>query len=308
MRGTGTTGATGGSLADGRLGFGIAVICFASLMFSMMVACVKLLGAGYSPLQVLLMRYAFGLTLSLPLLWRSGSELWRTERPVSHVVRAIYGLIATFAMFYSVTRMPLATATAISFAMPLFLTMLSVPLLGESVGWRRATAAAVGFAGVLIIVQPGADLNWIALVALIGAFFYALAVVAIRQLSRREPANRIFFIYALANIVVASACMPFVWVTPTWQDWLIFAAVGALGAAAQYAFLIGYRHAPATVLAPFDYTQIVFALAVGYFAWGEVPADASFLGGAIIIGSGFYIWWRERRREHRPIKSNRYCD
>ena len=280
---------------DNRLGLGIAAICFASLTFAVMIACVKLLGAGYSPMQVLLMRYVFGLALALPLLWREGAELWRTDRPFGHVIRAGYGLLSTFAIFYAVTRMPIATVTAISFAMPLFLTMLSVPLLGESVGWRRATAAAVGFGGVLIIVQPGAGLNAIALIALGGAFFYAMAVVAIRQLSRREPASRIFFLYAIANIVVAGMAMPFVWVTPSLEDWLIFAAVGGLGAAAQYAFLIAYRQAPATVLAPFDYTQILFALGIGYFAWGETPLPESFLGGAIIIASGIYIWWRERR-------------
>lgn len=284
-----------GQVGENRLGFGIAALCFAALTFSMMIACVKLLGPDYSPLQVLLMRYVFGLAFCLPLFWREGSGLWRSERPWGHVIRAIYGLLSTFAMFYAVTRMPIATATAISFAMPLFLTVLSVPLLGESVGWRRATAAAVGFGGVLIIVQPGVDLNWIALVALGGAFFYAMAVVAIRQLTLREPASRIFFLYAIANIVVAGAAMPFVWVTPSLQDWLVFAGVGALGAIAQYAFLIAYRQAPAMVLAPFDYTQILFALAIGYFAWGEVPAAASFLGGSIIIGSGIFIWWRERR-------------
>lgn len=280
---------------DNGLGLGIAAICFASLTFAMMIACVKLLGTGYSPMQVLLMRYVFGLGIALPFLWREGSKLWRTERPFGHVIRACYGLLSTFAIFYAVTRMPIATVTAISFAMPLFLTMLSMPLLGERVGWRRATAAAVGFGGVLIIVQPGADLNAIALVALGGAFFYAMAVVAIRQLSRWEPVGRIFFLYAIANIVIAGAAMPFVWVTPSLEDWLIFAAVGALGAVAQYVFLIAYRQAPATVLAPFDYTQILFALGIGYFAWGETPLPESFLGGAIIIASGIFIWWRERR-------------
>lgn len=282
-----------------RLGFGIAMICLAALTFAAMFACVKLLGSGYSPLQVLLMRYGFGLTFSLPLLWRAGPALWRTDRPLGHVIRAGYGLVSTFAMFYAVTRMPIATATAIGFAMPLFLTMLSVPMLGEAVGWRRVVAALVGFGGVLLIVNPGRDLNLIALVALAGAFFYALAVVAIRQLSRREPANRIYFLYALANIGVTGAAMPWVWVTPSLEDWLVFALVGALGAAAQYAFLIAYRHAPATVLAPFDYTQILFALAIGYIAWGETPAAQSFLGGTIIVASGLYIWWRERRLARR---------
>ena len=88
-----------------------AALCFAALTFSMMVACVKLLGSGYSPMQVLLMRYVFGLAFCLPLFWREGSALWRTERPMGHVIRAIYGLLSTFAMFYAVTRMPIATAT-----------------------------------------------------------------------------------------------------------------------------------------------------------------------------------------------------
>lgn len=282
-----------------RLGFAIGLICFAALMFAAMFACVKLLGSGYSPLQVLLMRYGFGLALSLPLLWRDGSALWRTDRPFGHVVRACYGLISTFAMFYAVTRMPIATVTAISFAMPLFLTVLSVPMLGESVGWRRVLAAFVGFGGVLLIVNPGSNLNLIALIALAGAFFYAMAVVAIRQLSRREPANRIYFLYALANITVTGAAMPWVWVTPSLEDWLIFLLIGALGAVAQYGFLVAYRYAPATVLAPFDYSQILFALAIGYIAWGETPAMQSFGGGAIIIASGLYIWWRERRLARR---------
>ena len=278
-----------------RLGFAIAMVCFASLTFAVLFACVKLLGAGYSPFQVLLMRYGFGLALSLPLLWRTGPALWRTDRPFSHVIRACYGIASTFTMFYAVTRMPIATVTAISFAMPLFLTVLSVPLLGETVGWRRALAAVVGFGGVLIIVNPGADLNLVALVALVGAFFYAMAVVAIRQLSRREPANRIYFLYAMANIAVTGMAMPWVWVTPTLEHWLVFILIGGLGGAAQYAFLIAYRHAPATVLAPFDYSQILFALAIGYFAWGETPLPQSFLGGGIVIASGLFIWWRERR-------------
>ena len=130
-------------LADNRLGFAIAMVCVASLTFAMMFACVKLLGAGYSPFQVLLMRYGFGLALSMPLLWRAGPALWQTDSPFSHLIRAGYGIASTFTLFYAVTRMPIATVTAISFAMPLFLTVLSVPLLGETVGWRRALAEDV---------------------------------------------------------------------------------------------------------------------------------------------------------------------
>ncbi len=282
-----------------RLGFAIGLVCFAAFTFAALFACVKLLGSGYSPLQVLFLRYGFGLAVSLPFLWRMGPQLWQTKRPFGHAVRAFYGLASSMALYYAVTRMPIATVTAISFAMPLFLTMLSVPLLKESVGWRRATAAVVGFGGVLIIVNPGSDLNEIALIALVGAFFYAMAVVSIRQLSMQEPAKRIFFLYAIANIIFAGATMPFVWVPPSLEDWVLFAVVGVLGAAAQYAFIVAYRHAPATVLAPFDYSQILFALGIGYLAWAETPEPQSFAGGAVIIASGIFIWWRERQLARR---------
>lgn len=278
-----------------RVGLAIGLVCLSSFTFAVMFAGVKFLDGRYSPLQVLLLRYAIGLLVSLPLVLRAGRRAWATNRPLAHGIRALYGLISTVLIFYAVTRMPLATVTAISFSMPLFLTMLSMPLLGEKVGWRRATATAVGFAGVLVIVNPGGELSWVALLALTSALFYALAVTAVRQLSTSEPAVCIYVYYSLANVVVCSLAMPWLWKMPDALDWGVFLLIGALGAGAQYCFLVAYRNAPASIIAPFDYSQILFALLIGYLAWGELPASQSLVGGAIIVGSGIYIWWRERR-------------
>lgn len=276
-----------------QVGRAIALVCLAALTFSMLFACVKFLDGRYPPMQVLLLRYAIGLALSLPLVLRAGHAAWRTQRPFGHAVRAAYGLISTVILFYAVSRMPLATVTAISFSMPLFLTALSVPLLGERVGWRRASATAAGFLGVLIVVNPDGALNWVAALALASALFYALAVIAVRQLSSSEPAVRIYVYYCVANILVCGAAMPWLWVWPTATDWAVFTLIGALGAVAQYCFLSAYRIAPAAIIAPFDYAQILFALMLGYLVWAELPTAQSFIGGAVIVASGLYIWRRE---------------
>lgn len=286
---------SGSAATPHRVGLAIGLVCLSSLTFAVMFAGVKFLDGRYSPLQVLLLRYAIGFVVSLPLVLRAGRRAWSTDRPIAHGIRALYGLVSTVLIFYAVTRMPLATVTALSFSMPLFLTILSMPLLGETVGWRRATATIVGFAGVLIVVDPGGELSWVALAALTSALFYALAVTAVRQLSTTEPAVCIYVYYSLANVAVCSLAMPWLWITPTSVDWGVFLVIGALGAGAQYCFLVAYRNAPASIIAPFDYSQILFALAIGYVVWDELPTAQSFTGGAIIVASGIFIWWRESR-------------
>lgn len=290
------------STPEHRVGLAIGLVCLSSFTFALMFAGVKFLDGRYSPLQVLLLRYAIGLLVSLPLVLRAGRRAWTTSRPMAHGIRALYGLVSTVLIFFAVTRMPLATVTALSFSMPLFLTMLSMPLLGEKVGWRRATATAVGFAGVLIVVDPGGELSWVALLAITSALFYALAVTAVRQLSTSEPAVCIYVYYSLANVVICGLAMPWLWTPPTVVDWGVFLLIGALGAGAQYCFLVAYRNAPASIIAPFDYSQILFALLIGFLVWGELPTAQSFLGGAIIVGSGIFIWWRESRLAARRAR------
>lgn len=281
-------------LPQPRVPLAIALACAAALSFAVIFAAVKFLGSGYSPIQVLFLRYAIGLVIGLPFLLRIGRTAWKTDHPQSHVLRAIWGILSTLCMFYAVTRMPLATVTALSFSMPLFLTALSMPLLGERVGWRRVTATAAGFIGVLIVVGPPGDLNWIALIGLGGALFYALAVISIRQLAASEPSARIFLWYALANVVLCGAALPWVWVTPSAFEWALFALIGSLGSVAQYCFIVAYRYAPASVIAPFDYSQLLFALVIGLVLWQELPTNRSLIGGTVITVAGLFIWWRER--------------
>ncbi len=278
-----------------NVGRAILIVCIAGFTFWILFAMVKLLDGRYSPFQILLLRYGIGFGLSLPWLIRIGRPAVRTRRPAAHIVRAGYGLLSTVSLFYAVNHLPLGTVTALSYSMPLFVTALSWPMLGEPVGWRRTTATLIGFAGVLIIVNPGSDMNFCAVAAAASALFYALGAISIRRLSRSETTACIYVFYNVANIVVCGALMPWLWVEPTGQDWLIFLGIGLLGAGAQLGFLTAYRGAAASIIAPFDYLQIPFLLLIGYVVWDETPRTQSFAGGIIIIASGLYIWFRERR-------------
>ena len=278
-----------------NIGRAIAVVCAAGFTFSLMFTAVKLLDGRYSPFQILLLRYGIGFAISLPWLVRIGRPAIQTHRPLAHVVRAAYGLLSTISLFFAVNHLPLGTVTALSYSMPIFLTALSWPMLGEVVGWRRATATVIGFFGVVIIVDPSSDTNIYAIAAAASAVFYALAAISIRQLSKSETTSCIYVLYNLANIVVCGALMPWFWVAPTMEDWIIFFCIGFLGAAAQLGFLIAYRSAAASIIAPFDYLQILFLILIGYLIWGEIPRTQSLLGGSLIVASGLYIWARERK-------------
>lgn len=278
-----------------RIGLGILLVSVSALGFAAMMAFIKHLDGRYSPMQLLFIRYGMGMILFLPIIWKAGREAWVTTKPAGHVTRAVYGLVSTLISFYVITKIPLATATTISFSMPLFLTLLSVPLLGEAVGWRRTAATLFGFTGILIIANPGGEPNPYMVLALGGAFLYAMAVTSVRKLSRTEPSIRIYVYYSMASVLIAGVTMPWLWVWPDGPDLMILLTIGVLGTVSQYWFLMAYRYAPATVIAPFDYTRLPFALGLGFFIWGELPSNWAFLGGAIIVASGFYIWWRERR-------------
>ena len=278
-----------------NIGRAITIICAAGFTFSLMFAAVKLLDGRYSPFQILLLRYSIGFALSLPYLIRIGRPAIFTRRPLAHAVRAAYGILSTINLFIAVNHLPLGTVTALSYSMPLFLTLLSWPMLGEAVGWRRATATIVGFIGITIIVDPSSDTNLYAIAAVASAVFYALAAISVRQLSRSETTSCIYVLYNLANIVVCGTLMPWFWITPTLEDWIIFFCIGFLGAAAQLGFLIAYRSAAATIIAPFDYLQIIFLILIGYLIWNEIPRSQSILGASLIVFSGLYIWARERK-------------
>jgi drug/metabolite transporter (DMT)-like permease len=272
-----------------------------AFLFSAMDALVKLATVRHPTGQIIFFRNLFALVpLYFFIRQAGGLGILRTQRLGQHILRSLGGIASMFCLFLAYAYMPLADAMAIATAGPIFLTALSVPLLGEHVGWRRWAAVFAGFIGILIITRPGSGVFGVAaLLPLAGAFFYALAMVQIRKLSTSEPPARIVFYFTIAAVVLGGASLPWQWVTPTPLSLVYLVGIGLVGGFAQMAMTHAFRLAPVAVVAPFDYTALVFATGFGYAIWGQIPDRFVWAGAAIVIASGLYILHREtvRRRQ-----------
>lgn len=276
---------------------GIGSMIMATLVFTLLQALVKDLAArGYPTLQLVFFRSLFALLPVLLLIRAQGGwSLLKTSRPRQHFYRCLAGLIAMACYFKAYSLLGMADAVAIGFSAPLFMTLLSIPLLGETVGKHRWTALLVGFAGVLIMVRPGGDLfQPAALIGLAGALCYALAMIAIRGMSRQEHSLTIVFYYSLFGAVVTGGTIPFVFIMPgTWLDGLLLVGLGVLGGVGQFFLTQAFRLAPVAAVAPFDYTAMIWAIALGLILFGEWPSTGVVIGAVVVGISGWYIAHRE---------------
>ncbi len=284
-------------LGKERVGLGIALAVAGIAFMALFDATAKFLGEGYGVVQLVFFRNFFGLLFVLVMLWRSGGMgSLRSRHPVLHGLRAGFALGATFSFFIGLQFMPLAEAFTLTFAGPIFITVLSGPVLGETVGPRRWTAVLIGFAGVVIMLRPGSEaLRVEALLPLTAALCYAFLMVLSRKLSRREPVVSVLFWTALAGTLVSGLALPFDWLAPTPRDWGLFIILGLLGSLTMWLMTLAYRHAPAAVVAPFDYTILLWGLLLGWLIWQELPDPEIWPGALILIACGLYITHRETR-------------
>jgi len=275
---------------------GIASMLVAVAVFSCMDALIKWLSAGYPTIEIVFFRSSFAFLPLLPAILRGGRAALRTRRPLGQAGRAAIGIVSMFGFFYCFRLMPLADVFGIAFSAPIFVTALSVPMLGEKVGIRRWSAVVVGFAGVLVMLRPDAGLfasaSWVALFA---TALYALGQIFVRDLTKTETTTCIVFYVTLTTTIVSAIALPFVWVTPGLVDAAMLGTVGILGGLAQLAFTRAFRLAPAGVVSPFDYTGLLYAGVIGYFVWGDVPTARFLVGAAIVMASGLYILYRETK-------------
>jgi drug/metabolite transporter (DMT)-like permease len=274
----------------------ILLVIAAVTLYAVIDALAKVMVQDMDVLQIIWSRFAFALPL-LPLFVGSRwTELWRTDRPGLQVARGLIPVIAGIAIVLALKVMPLADATALMFVSPLMLTALAVPLLKERVGLHRWTAVVVGFLGVLVIVRPGGEtMQWAALLPLVTAFLYALYQIATRVLSRSTPAPTTFAYMVAVGTVASSLALPFVWRTPDAMGWAMMAASGLLHGLAHYLVTRAFALAPAAVLAPYNYAQLVGASLIGYAAFGHLPDGWTIGGAVIIVAAGLYVAYRERR-------------
>jgi drug/metabolite transporter (DMT)-like permease len=277
---------------------GIYARISALVLFSTMDAMVKWLGDSYGPFQMMLFRSVLAM-VPLYFMFRSagGLRLVRSKRPLLQATRIATGFGSLLGFFYVFPRMPLVDAYAISYAAPLFMVGLAAVVLDEAVGWRRWSAVAVGFAGVLIMLEPWTiSIHWLSLVVLFATFCYSLSTVLTRLLSRYDhDAATVFWFCLSASVVSVVGAIPD-WKWPTLADWFWLSSLGLVGGIGQILVTRALRLAPASVLAPFDYATIVFAVLYGYLWFREDPSPAVWYGLPLVMGSGLYILHRERAR------------
>jgi drug/metabolite transporter (DMT)-like permease len=273
-------------------------------LFSMSVmdALAKWLSDGYAISQIILTRNVVSILVVLAFLTigKGGLMMLRPRRPGLLILRAGLNLCAALAFFTALRYLPLADAFAIAFAAPLFVTALSVPLLGEHVGTRRWIAVIIGFIGVLVVVQPEVrSFRPEAFLPFAAAFFYAVGLLIGRKMTRDMTTSAIMFWASLVVALVTLALMPLYWRTPSLNDLGLFVGMGVIGTLGMALLTQGYRYAPAAVIAPFDYSTLLWATLFGWIFWRDVPDLNVWLGAAILIASGLYILLRETRLQPR---------
>jgi drug/metabolite transporter (DMT)-like permease len=284
---------TGADERTARLA-GIGLMLLAVFMFSFGDALGKFMVATYSVGQLLWLRACAALIVLLPMAWRRRAEFMRLERPWLQLLRVTLSTLEVAAFFLATVYLPLADVITYYLACPIFVTALSAIVLRERVGWRRWSAVLIGFCGVLVALGPSSNtVSWPAVIALAGSMSFALLMLITRSLRATSDivlASSQF----IGTFLLGALLSPFGWVTPSLGSLGLFAAAGCISVAALLCVNRSLKLAPASVVVPYQYSMIVWAVMFGIAVFGDVPSMATIAGAAIIIGAGLYIFLRER--------------
>ena len=258
--------------------------------------CAKALLANYSLEQFVFLRSVIGVSIFLLIGKQYGGiKALVTSKWRWHLLRTILSTCTMFGFFYGLSRMPLVDALTLGFTAPLMVTALSVPFLGEHVGWRRWTAVVIGFLGVLVILRPGAtEITLASISVLFAAFTYSCMAITSRKLAATESGYALS-VYVIAGPMIVSATMldGDTWTLPDTSGWILFTLAGACSVVTWTGIVGAYRRAPPALLAPFEYTALIGGAVAGYLIWNEVPDRWVVLGATIIIASGLFVVYRE---------------
>ena len=273
---------------------GIGLMLLSIFMFSFGDALGKFMVATYSVGQLLWLRACAALLVLAPMIWRQRAAFTRLERPWLQLLRVVLSTLEVAAFFLAVVYLPLADAITYYLASPIFVTALSAIVLREQVGWRRWSAIVIGFAGVLIALRPSSQIvSWPAMIALGGSLSFAVLMLITRSL-RATPDIVLATSQFAGTFTLGLLMSPFGWVTPSVGSLGLFAAAGIISVSALLCVNRSLKLAPASVVVPYQYTMIVWAVMFRYVVFGDVPSMATIAGAVIIIGAGFYIFLRER--------------
>ncbi len=271
---------------------------------------VKFLGADYSPFQIVFFSTLFGFPIVTVMLMRDRTDgNLRPRHPWWTLLRTLASLVTTSSAFYAFSVLPMAQTYAIIFASPLLITVLAIPILGESVGWRRSLAVTVGLIGVLVVLRPGStDLEAGHFAALAAAICSAFAAVVMRKIGNEERSAVMLLYPMMANFLVMGCAMPFVYQPMPPVHLLGFALIALLGFCGALCLIAAYRLGTAVVVAPMQYSQILWAVLYGAVFFSETPDWNTALGAGIIIASGVYVVLREDQphvSQNRPVQQTR---
>jgi drug/metabolite transporter (DMT)-like permease len=277
---------------------GILFMLAATAVFSVSDATAKYLTQAMPVMEIAWIRYVTFVVLTWPPALRHGPAGLATRRPWLQLLRGL-AIVGSALLFISGVRtLPLADATALSFAAPLIITALSVPVLGETVGPRRWIAVSIGLIGVLLVVQPGTGaFQPAAALPLLSAVLWAVGMILTRQLAPTDSATATLAWTALTGLVVSSALLPFSFAVPSPTQIALGVLIGVVSTAGQGFVALAYRAAAASVIAPFSYAQLITSTLLGLVLFGARPGPATLLGAAVIAASGLYVAHRERRSE-----------
>ena len=278
---------------------GIYFMLIGMFMFTVNDAIGKWLVTDFSVGQLLAIRSWAALVILFPLLAKKGelTKLFKFDNPMLHCIRLVFVVMEASCFFWAVRYLPLADTFMIYLAAPIFVTALSPFMLGEKVGMFRWLAVLIGFGGVVLIFPPSeAALSLPAFVAVAGSLGLAFVMILTRKLREADPV-RLITLQTLAMAVAASFTLPVVWITPNGIEFLLFCLLGLVATSAHFMINHAVRVSPASVVAPFQYSSIIWAMLLGYFFWNETPTPSSLAGAGIVVGSGLFIFWRESRQK-----------
>lgn len=283
---------------DDHLIKGVFHALTAAIMLTTMNMFAKLMSAVHDPVEITFYRNLVAIILLLiGLAALKKLHLLKTDRPWAQFIRSAVGTTGMVFCVWTISLMPLTTATAFIFTAPLFVILLSYPLLKERVGPLRFVAVLIGFSGVLLITQPEGGVTGLpVIVGLCAGFLNGLVAICLRWLGNTEntaTTNFYFFLYGLIGTAIA---MPFIHDTPTADTSLYIAAIGVVGLLSLLFKTQGYRLGPAALISPISYTMLIWALLFDYFIWEDIPSLSVIMGAVIIISSNIFIIWREHRK------------
>ncbi|MCK1382728.1 DMT family transporter [Bradyrhizobium sp. 21] len=277
---------------------GIALILLSTVFLGCSDVTAKYLSTSLPSIEITWIRFLTFALIMVPAML-PGSPLYamRTKRLGTHVMRGAALLGSSLFFITGLGFLPIAEASATGFVAPLFVTALSIVFLGEKVGLRRWFATALGLVGVLIILRPGTNaFHAAAFFPVVSAACWAGTLILTRMMSGREAVITTMAYSSLTGLVILTAIVPFVWVTPSWSAIALGIFIGVASTAGQWIVVLAYRYGDASVLAPFSYTQLLWVSILGFFIFGELPDVWTITGAAFIVASGLYIAHRERVR------------